>query len=72
SDAALAEAAAAVTPPSGGHKATVKKPAEEASKRTYAGYQVRVYYNDQLQDVRADPSKLLNLFPPPLTLSATQ
>jgi hypothetical protein len=31
---------------------------------------VRIYYNDQLQDVRAEPTKLLNLFPPPLTLSS--
>jgi hypothetical protein len=28
---------------------------------------VRIYYNDQLQAVRADPTKLLNLFPPPFT-----
>ena len=52
--------------------ATVKKPVSDATNRQYAGYQVRVYYNDQLQDVRAEPTKLLNLFPPPLTLSAAQ
>ncbi|HSH38848.1 MAG TPA: hypothetical protein VK993_08685, partial [Chthoniobacterales bacterium] len=68
-DAALSEAAANVTPPLGGRKgsSTAKKPAAPGSRK-YAGYQVRVYYNDQLQDVRAEPTKLLNLFAPPLTL----
>ncbi len=71
SEAALTEAAAAVTPPISGKKArpAAKKPEADPS-REYAGYQVRVYYNDQLQDVRAEPTKLLNLFPPPLTLAA--
>src|SRR4051794_7586136 len=72
SEAALADAAAQVTPPSGSRKATIKKPTPDSANRKYAGYQVRVYYNDQLQDVRAEPTKLLNLFPPPLTLSAAQ
>ena len=69
SDAALTEAAAAVTPPMPGRKAAApkKQPADTASRK-YAGYQVRVYYNNQLQDVRAEPTKLLNLYPPPLTL----
>ena len=67
-EAALSEAAANVTPPGTGRKtATAKKPAAPGSRK-YAGYQVRVYYNDQLQDVRAEPTKLLNLFAPPLTL----
>ncbi len=70
-EAALTEAAAAVTPPTAGRKAsTAKKSPGSSSDRKYAGYQVRVYYMDQLQDVRAEPSKLLNLFPPPLTLAA--
>lgn len=70
SEAALTEAAAAVTPPRSGKKARPlpKKP-ETGVNRKYAGYQVRVYYNEQLQDVRAEPTKLLNLFPPPLTLT---
>ncbi len=34
--------------------------------RVYLGYIVRVYYKDQLEDVRADPVRLLTLFPPPL------
>ena len=68
-DAALSEAAANVTPPLSGRKggSTTKKSAQPGTRK-YAGYQVRVYYNDQLQDVRAEPTKLLNLFPPPLTL----
>ena len=70
SEAALTEAAAAVRPPVAGRKApTTKKPTSDPGSRKYAGYQVRVYYNDQLQDVRAEPTKLLNLYPPPLSLT---
>ncbi|MGI8437633.1 MAG: hypothetical protein ACR2NX_12135 [Chthoniobacterales bacterium] len=69
-EAALTEAAAAVTPGAGRRSSSAKKSATPpAGNRKYAGYQVRVYYNDQLQDVRAEPTKLLNLFPPPLTLA---
>ncbi|MEP6809963.1 MAG: tetratricopeptide repeat protein [Chthoniobacterales bacterium] len=69
-EAALAAAAAQVTPPTSGRKSsTPKKPAAtDSSHRKYAGYQIRVYYMDQLQDVRAEPTKLLNLYPPPLSL----
>jgi hypothetical protein len=73
SDAALSAAAAAVTPPgSTKKKSSVKKePSAELSgeggHRKYLGYIVRIYYLDQLQAVRADPTKLLNLFPPPFT-----
>jgi tetratricopeptide (TPR) repeat protein len=73
SDAALAAAAASVTPPgTNKKKAPVTKPpatdaATDAGHRKYLGYIVRIYYNEQLQAVRADPTKLLNLFPPPLT-----
>ncbi|MBA2241553.1 MAG: tetratricopeptide repeat protein [Chthoniobacterales bacterium] len=72
SEAALTEAAAAVTPPSSGRKSrsASKAPTAPDANRKYAGYQVRVYYNDQLQDVRAEPTKLLNDFPPPLTLGS--
>lgn len=71
-DAALSAAAAAVTPPGGKKKSSTKKePATElpgeGGHRKYLGYIVRIYYNDQLQAVRADPTKLLNLFPPPFT-----
>jgi hypothetical protein len=72
SDAALSAAAAAVTPPGGKKKTSTKKePAAElpgeGGHRKYLGFIVRIYYNDQLQAVRADPTKLLNLFPPPFT-----
>jgi hypothetical protein len=42
-------------------------PSSENGNREYLGYIVRVYYKDQLQAVRADPTRLLNLFPPPFT-----
>ncbi|MEP6709606.1 MAG: hypothetical protein ABJB32_05690 [Verrucomicrobiota bacterium] len=42
-------------------------PANESGERKYLGYIVRVYYKDQLQAVRAEPTRLLNLFPPPFT-----
>lgn len=71
SDAALAATAASVTPPSTNKKkpATAKPPVTDGADghRKYLGYIVRIYYNDQLQAVRADPTKLLNLFPPPFT-----
>lgn len=72
SDADLAAAAASVTPPgTSKKKAPAKKDASdkpgEGGHRKYLGYIVRIYYNEQLQAVRADPTKLLNLFPPPLT-----
>ncbi|MEY2520511.1 MAG: hypothetical protein QOF24_2270 [Verrucomicrobiota bacterium] len=73
SDAELSAAAAAVTPSAGGKKKTPSKKElatqlpGEGGHRKYLGYIVRIYYNDQLQAVRADPTKLLNLFPPPFT-----
>lgn len=72
SESALKEAAAAVTPGSSKKKGAAKKdsPAElpgETAHRKYLGYIVRIYYLDQLQAVRAEPTKLLNLFPPPFT-----
>ena len=42
-------------------------PTSERGPRQFLGYIVRVYYKDQLQSVRADPTRLLNLFPPPFT-----
>jgi hypothetical protein len=70
SEADLAAAAASVTPPgTSKKKPAATKPAAttDAGHRKYLGYIVRIYYNEQLQAVRADPTKLLNLFPPPLT-----
>ncbi len=39
----------------------------ESGPRQFLGYIVRIYYKDQLQAVRADPTRLLDLFPPPYT-----
>lgn len=66
---ALSAAAGAVIP---GKKNRVAKPAspDAGARRAYLGYIVRVYYNDKLQAVRADPTKLLNLFPAPNTPSS--
>ena len=71
-DAALADAAASVTPTAANRKKAPPKkdPAADlgdGGQRKYLGYIVRIYYNDQLQAVRADPTRLLNLFPPPFT-----
>jgi hypothetical protein len=62
----LAAAAAAINPAKKGKPAKATPPAE-SGVRKYLGYIVRVYYNDQLQDKRADPTKLLTLFPAPFT-----
>ncbi|HWB57897.1 MAG TPA: hypothetical protein VG733_00330, partial [Chthoniobacteraceae bacterium] len=40
-----------------------------AEERAYYGYIVRVYYKGSLQDVRAEPAKLLTQFPPPHLLT---
>lgn len=75
-EAALSEAAAAVNPGRRGRGAPPVKPtpdgaaAADAGHRKYLGYIVRVYYNDKLQAVRADPTKLVNLFPAPSTASS--
>jgi tetratricopeptide (TPR) repeat protein len=66
-DAALTEAAASMNPGKS-RKAKPAAPApDDSGRRKYLGYIVRIYYNDKLQAVRADPSKLLNIFPPPST-----
>ncbi|HST30021.1 MAG TPA: tetratricopeptide repeat protein [Chthoniobacterales bacterium] len=62
----LAAAAAAINPAKKG-KPVKATPPTESGVRKYLGYIVRVYYNDQLQDKRADPTKLLTLFPAPFT-----
>ncbi len=70
-DTALSEAAASLNPNKKGRTAKPAAPAaDEAGRRKYLGYIVRVYYNDKLQAVRADPTKLLNLFPPPTTATS--
>jgi len=40
-----------------------KSPVEE-DHRKYLGYRIRVYYDDKLEAVQAEPSRLLQLFPP--------
>ena len=45
-------------------------PAETTVPHVYLGYMVRLYYNRQLQDVRAEPAQLLEQFRPALTLPA--
>ena len=67
SEAALSAAAAAINPAKKGRPAKASAP-PDPGQRKYLGYIVRVYYNDQLQDKRADPSKLLSLFPAPNTV----
>jgi hypothetical protein len=66
-DAALSEAAASINPGKKGKAKPAAPAADDAGRRKYLGYIVRIYYNDKLQAVRADPSKLLNIFPPPST-----
>jgi hypothetical protein len=39
-----------------------------AKERKYLGYIIRVYYQNELQDVIAEPIKLLQNFPPPVSL----
>ncbi len=70
-EAALTEAAASMNPGKKGRAAQpAATPADETGRRKYLGYIVRIYYNDKLQEVRSDPSKLLNLFPPPSTATS--
>jgi len=61
SDSSLSEAAAAVRP---GQKGRGKGSAPNSGQRKYLGYIIRVYYDDDLQAVQAEPSRLLQLFPP--------
>ena len=62
SEAALAAAAASINP---GRKAKPANPAPppESGKRQYLGYIVRVFYHDHLQGEKADPKRLLKMFP---------
>ena len=41
-----------------------KGSAADSGQRKYLGYIVRVYYDDDLQAVQAEPSRLLQHFPP--------
>jgi tetratricopeptide (TPR) repeat protein len=64
-EAELSAAAAAVNPGKKGRPVKSALESSDSGRRKYLGYIVRIYYNDKLQAVRADPTKLLNLFPPP-------
>jgi tetratricopeptide (TPR) repeat protein len=70
SEAALTAAAAAIKPARNGRAIVKSTPPPDTGRRKYLGYIVRVYYNDRLQAARANPSKLLTLYPPPSTASS--
>jgi tetratricopeptide (TPR) repeat protein len=68
SDSSLAETAATVRP---GQKARgAKGSAADSGRRKYLGYIIQIYYDDELQAVQAEPSRLLQLFPPSKSTSA--
>src|SRR6266480_3809222 len=62
-DAALSETAAAVKPGQKGRGGKAGSLAGSGERR-YLGYRILVYYNDKLQAVQAEPSRLLQMFPP--------
>ena len=61
SESSLSEAAATVRPGQKGRSSKVSS--ADAGKRKYLGYRIRIYYDDKLQAVQAEPSRLLQLFP---------
>ena len=67
SESSLSEAAAKVRP---GQKSRGSKSSVDSGQRKYLGYIVRVYYDDDLQAVQAEPSRLLQQFPPSKSPSA--
>jgi tetratricopeptide (TPR) repeat protein len=67
SEASLSDAAATIKP---GRKTRGKGATADSTLRKYLGYIVRVYYDDDLQAVQAEPSRLLQLFPPSKSPSA--
>jgi hypothetical protein len=60
-ESSLSETAATVRPGQKGRGA--KGSAADSGKRKYLGYRIRIYYDDKLQAVQAEPSRLLQLFP---------
>ena len=46
-----------------------RRSAASKNSRKYLGYIVRLYFNNKLQAVAADPTKLLNIFPPAPVMS---
>jgi tetratricopeptide (TPR) repeat protein len=67
SESSLSEAAAAVRP---GQKGRGKGSPANSGQRKYLGYIIQVYYDDELQAVQAEPSQLLQHFPPSKSNSA--
>lgn len=61
SESSLSEAASTVRPGQKGR--SFKVSSADAGKRKYLGYRIRIYYDDKLQAVQAEPSRLLQLFP---------
>ena len=59
-ESSLSEAAASVRP---GQKGRTRSSLADSGKRKYLGYRIRIYYDDKLQAVQAEPSRLLQLFP---------
>jgi len=68
SDSSLADAAATVRPGQKGRGA--KGSAADSGRRKYLGYIIQIYYDDELQAIQAEPSRLLQLFPPSKSTSA--
>jgi tetratricopeptide (TPR) repeat protein len=60
-ETSLSEAAATVRP--GQKSRATKGSTADSGKRKYLGYRIRIYYDDKLQAVQAEPSRLLQLFP---------
>jgi tetratricopeptide (TPR) repeat protein len=60
-ESSLSEAAATVRP--GQKSRSAKGSTADTGKRKYLGYRIRIYYDDKLQAVQAEPSRLLQLFP---------
>jgi tetratricopeptide (TPR) repeat protein len=67
-DSSLAETAATVRPGQKGRGA--KGSAADSGRRKYLGYIIQIYYDDELQAIQAEPSRLLQLFPPSKSTSA--
>jgi tetratricopeptide (TPR) repeat protein len=61
---------AAATSRSGQKARGTKGSAADSGRRKYLGYIIQVYYDDDLQAVQAEPSRLLQLFPPSKSTSA--
>lgn len=49
-----------------------RDPTRPNENRKYHGYVVRIYYKKDLQDMRAEPMRLLQLYPPPARLESEE